>query len=265
MGLSSTTTRSGACAKRLEMPGVLGLPPGVFARPNRAGVLAAPGVFAREGVLAFCHETGIDAANVLRDDGVLASAAFDASSIVGSVMPNGGRLQGAYRCGRDAGASGAVEAAFVAKFIAQHNGRDEKKTHKKFRLQPTTCPFWPICSTPSRQKSAPGSVDGRRTVDQSTRARIERRIRDGRGETRGDRGALRRGRHRRCDRRGPAQEGWRGGRRGGRGWRAEEEGARRVHRAQLHGRRAREGGDRGQSRNPTETDTNQPTQITPRD
>ena len=147
----------------------------------------------------------------------------------------------------------------------KHNGRDEKKTHKKFRLQPTTCPFWPICSTPPRQKSAPGSVDGRRTVDQSTRARRERRSRDGRGETRGDRGALRRGRHRRCDRRGPAQEGWRGGRRGGRGWRAEEEGARRVHRAQLHGRRAREGGDRGQSRNPTETDTNQPTQITPRD
>ena len=108
LGLSSTTTRSGACAKRLEMPGVLGLPPGVFARPNRAGVLAAPGVLAREGVLAFCHETGIDAANVLRDDGVLASAAFDASSIVGSVMPNGGRLWGAYRCGRDAGASGAV-------------------------------------------------------------------------------------------------------------------------------------------------------------
>ena len=85
----------------------------------------APGVFA-EGGLAFCHETGIDAANVLRDDGVLASAAFDASSIVGSVMPKGGRLWGAYRCGRDAGASGAVEA-FVAKFIVEHNGRDEKK------------------------------------------------------------------------------------------------------------------------------------------
>jgi hypothetical protein len=42
-------------------------------------------------------------------------------------MPNGGRLRGAYRCGRDAGASGAVEAAFVAKFIVEHNGRDEKK------------------------------------------------------------------------------------------------------------------------------------------
>ena len=140
LGLSSTTTRSGACAKRLEMPGVLGLPPGVFARPNRAGVLAAPGVFAREGVLAFCHETGIDAANVLRDDGVLASAAFDASSIVGSVMPNGGRLRGAYRCGRDAGASGAVEAAFVAKFIVEHNGRDEKKTHKKVQVTANDLP-----------------------------------------------------------------------------------------------------------------------------
>ena len=89
-----------------------------------------------------------------------------------------------------------------------------------------------------------------RACERESRRR-KRRGRDGGGETDGGCGAGG------CRDRGPAQGGGRRGRRG-RGGRAEEEGARRVHRAQLHERRAREGGDRGQSPNPLPTATATP-------